>query len=199
MGPARRCSPVEVSAGTLEQPHGIVAIGAAALGAEDVQRRQRATWGDLEDRSTAARRAVGVVPASFCRPVEVSVGGLEQRSAGALGFSVRAIEAKQCGVAAASALPAYAVFPQVSLRNALTIRFIGPLLFLGWLPPLGFPFGRDYSRSSGGTGSHRCLARRTAAVRVWLRQASARTSDPLAGGRTVRPLRGRSDRRPLAI
>jgi hypothetical protein len=72
--------------GALDQPRaGVGAVGAAVLRAEAVQRGERATWGDLEDRATAigAVGAVGAVgPANVRRPVEVPIGGLDQRPVG---------------------------------------------------------------------------------------------------------------------
>ena len=61
------------------------AVRATALGAKAVKRRQRAAWGDFEDR------AIAVGPASVRRPAEIPIGGLDQPRPGV--GAVRAVEA----------------------------------------------------------------------------------------------------------
>ena len=85
LAPPTDCCPVEVPIGGLDQARG----GAVAVRAvEAVQRRQRAAWGDFEDR------AIAVGPAIARCPVEVPVGGLDQPREGV--GAVRAPLEKSC-------------------------------------------------------------------------------------------------------
>ena len=67
VGPASPRCPVEGPVGVLDQRRfGVFAVRATDFGAKAVKRRQRATWGDFEDRSIA------VGPARRRCPVEAS-------------------------------------------------------------------------------------------------------------------------------
>src|SRR5208337_4250587 len=73
-GTATGCCAEEVPIGVLDQSRLELA---AVRAVEAVQRRQRPTWGDFEDRPTAIRAGV-VGPAKDCCSVEIPIGGLNQ-------------------------------------------------------------------------------------------------------------------------
>ena len=64
VGPAIHRCPVEVPIGGLDQPRpGVATVHATALRTKAVQRRQRAAWGDFEDRAVLiVGPAIPVVP-----------------------------------------------------------------------------------------------------------------------------------------
>ena len=77
VGPARVRCPVAVLVSGLYQPRQRArAVHTPVLGAEAVYCRQRATWSDFEDRSSA------VGPAKIRCPIEVAIGGLGERRLG---------------------------------------------------------------------------------------------------------------------
>jgi|HubBroStandDraft_1064217.scaffolds.fasta_scaffold93411_2 hypothetical protein len=73
-----RC-PVEIPIGGLNEPRqGDRAVRAPALGAKTVQRRQLAAQADFEDRAVD----IAVGPAVGRGPVQVPIGGLDERGIG---------------------------------------------------------------------------------------------------------------------
>jgi hypothetical protein len=94
VGPARVGCPVEVPVGTLDQRR----FGQFAIRAVEVmQRRQRATWSDFENRAAAINGApdigAGVGPAVLRSSVKVPVGSLDKPCDGR--EAVRAVETVQ--------------------------------------------------------------------------------------------------------
>src|ERR1017187_9997023 len=89
MSPTKRTCPVEVPIGGLDEPRlGPSTVRAVCLGAEAVQRGQRATRGDFEDGAGA------VGPSIIRRPVEAPIGGLDEPSVGACAVRAPALGAE---------------------------------------------------------------------------------------------------------